>query len=228
MSRPSTHELRPKPRRRSMRRAVWVVLGVLGPACTFDPDDRCGPNQVAWITDERCVCAEGTAYTEAGCVPCGEHEVATQAGCACETGYGRPTPTDSCSPLPEGIGLECSTDAQCVDPAYPHCQASVGGTGYCTTQNCSEGAACNGGYSCNAVGSPTFCQRPPVAAGRPCATDADCAGTDALFCDTVVSFTCLVRDCLTSAEGCFPGFECCDLTSFGIPAVCLAVGLCQQ
>ena len=220
MNRPLSQGQRPKPRRRSMRRSLWAVLGLIGPACTFDPDDRCGPNQVSWTNEERCVCAEGTAYTAEGCVPCGENEVVSTSGCICDVGYGRPTPTESCQPLPEGIGTDCTTDAQCLNPAYPHCHPSVGGGGYCTTQNCSEASPCSGGYACNTLASPSFCQRPPVGAGQPCAGPADCAGTDALFCDMLFSFTCLVQDCSVSVEGCFTGTMCCG-TGPGGPGVCV-------
>ena len=230
MSRPSTHQQRPNPRRRWMRRALWAVLGTVSAACTFDPDDRCGPNQVAWGEDEeRCTCADGFAYTEQGCVSCGPNAVATPNGCVCESGFGRLTPEAPCEALPEGFGQACTDDAECPG-FYPHCQPSVGGGGYCTTQNCTDSAACLGGYTCNTLNAPSFCQRPPVGLGQPCASPADCAGTDALWCDLVFSQTCLVQDCLTSVEGCVPGFECCDLTSVGLPgaSLCLPPGSCAQ
>lgn len=229
MSRPSTHHLRPKLRRRWLRRALWAVLGILCAACTFDPDDRCGPNEVAWTGGERCVCAEGFAYTDQGCISCGPNAVATANGCACEQGYGRLTPEAPCEALPEGFGASCASDAEC--PAfYPHCQPSVGGGGYCTTQGCADATQCLGGYFCNIQNVPSFCQRPPLGAGRSCASNDDCAGTDALFCDLVFSQTCLVDNCLGSVEGCVGGLACCDLTSVGLPgaSLCLAPENCAQ
>jgi hypothetical protein len=204
-----------------------TLLGLLSQGCVLDQDDPCGPNQVPWTGKERCVCAEGTAYTPAGCVACGEHEVSSPAGCVCEAGFARSVATQPCAPIPEGIGTPCSSDAECLNPGYPHCETPSTG-GYCTSLGCVDSSGCNGGYACNTAASPPYCQRPPSGAGLSCTTDADCAGKEATFCDTFVTGTCLVRDCTLEPDSCFTGSECCDLSGFGLPALCIAAGACQE
>jgi hypothetical protein len=214
---------------RRRRRALWAVLGMLSPGCVLDTDDRCGPNQVSWEGDERCVCAEGTAYTPAGCVPCGANEVASAAGCVCAMGYGRSVPTDACAPIPEGIGTPCTSNLECLNPSFPSCQISPAGDGYCTTVGCAAPADCSGGYACELAATPTYCRRPPSGAGRTCTSDADCAGAEATYCDLFVSRTCLVQACTVEPDSCFTGSECCDLTPVGLPiTLCIPPGACIQ
>ncbi len=211
------------------RRTLWAVLGLMSPGCVLDTDDRCGPNQVSWEGNERCVCAEGTAYTPTGCVPCGANEVASPAGCVCETGYGRSVPTDACAPIPEGIGTPCTDSSSCLNPVFPHCQISPVGDGYCTTTGCTTAADCTGGYACNLLAAQPYCQRPPSGAGLTCSAEADCAGNEATYCDLFVSMTCLVQGCSLQPDSCFPGSECCDLSNFGLPiTLCIPPGQCQQ
>lgn len=78
---------------------MWSSALVLPLACVVDPDNRCGENQRIWGNEVRCVCAEGYAYTAGGCVPCGEHAVASMSGCICEEGYARPAPGATCQPI---------------------------------------------------------------------------------------------------------------------------------
>ena len=61
---------------------------------------------------------------------------------------------------------------------------------------------------------------------RPCASDADCAGFEATFCDIFVTGTCLVRGCSVAPNSCSVGRECCDLSAFGLPTLCIGVGTC--
>jgi hypothetical protein len=65
--------------KRLLRRLLSVWLVVVG--CTYDPDNRCSPGQVVY--DTYCVCADGSAWTPAGCVVCAEDEVAGPDGCEC-------------------------------------------------------------------------------------------------------------------------------------------------
>jgi hypothetical protein len=67
---------------------------------------------------------------------------------------------------------------------------------------------------------------PPEGAGRPCTRAEDCAGSEALFCDTVMSQSCLVQDCNLDPDNCHPGMECCDV-GFGLPPICIPNGACQ-
>ena len=69
-----------------------------------------------------------------------------------------------------------------------------GGAGYCTNVGCAANE-CMGGYACDTVAMPTYCARPPDGAGKSCASDADCAGTEATWCDIYQSHVCYVQGC---------------------------------
>lgn len=240
-------------RRRMLR---WLMPGLLVPGCVLDTEDRCGPNQVLWTNDQRCICAEGTAFTATGCVPCGENEVGTAAGCVCADGYARASATEACTQCGEnasatptgcvcdagfsrsspgescmaiasgGSGSPCTSEPDCTNPDYPYCQIGITGDGYCTSAGCATDADCADGFSCVTSSSPSVCRLPPEGAGVPCATPTECAGTEALFCDTFVSHTCLVQDCSLAPNDCFPGMECCNVGA-GIPLICIPAGSCQ-
>ncbi len=215
------------PSRRRRRKAPWIALFVVAAGCVLDPDDRCGPNQVIWGDDQRCVCAAGTAYTPEGCVPCAENEVSSPAGCVCAPDYARPAPGAVCERVPDGVGTPCTGDASCLNPAYPHCQVSPLGDGYCTIAGCVTNADCDAGYACT-LATPSYCRRPPVGAGKPCSAPADCAGTEALFCDLIVTQGCLEQDCTKTPDSCFTGTECCDLARYNLPKLCVAQGQCME
>ena len=197
MNSPLVDTWQAKRRGRRRRTTLWVALALMSPGCVLDTDARCGPNQVSWEGNERCVCAEGTAYTPTGCVP-----------------------------IPAGIGTPCVDTSECSNPAFPHCQISPAGDGYCTTVGCTGPADCSGGYACNTLAAPAYCQRPPSGAGMTCAADSDCAGKEASFCDVVVSRTCLVRDCTVEPNSCFSGSECCVIQGPVPLALCIPEGFC--
>lgn len=63
----------------------------------------------------------------------------------------------------------------------------------------------------------------PEGLGMSCREDADCAGTEAEYCDTLVTMGCLVVGCTLGGSDCPTGYECQDLSGFGGPAeVCVA------
>ncbi len=209
---------------------VAVALGTfaaLAPvACTFDSSDRCGPNEVIYGNNERCVCVEGAAYTPAGCVMCGENEVPGSTGCVCAPGYSRSAEGSPCEAASAALGAECSTSMPCSDETYAHCEMSSAGDGYCTSTGCSDGD-CSGGYACDTSVSPSVCRRPPTGMGQSCSSAADCAGTDATYCDTFMTHTCIVEGCTLSPNDCFIGFDCCNLSQFGVPEpICVPTGAC--
>jgi len=208
--------------RKKRRKAPWIVLGFIASGCVLDTDDLCGPNQVIWGDDQVCVCDTGYAYTPEGCVACLANEVASPAGCVCAAGFGRPSPTEACEALPAGVGVLCAVDADCLDATYSHCQISPIGEGYCTSQNCANDAACEGGYQCDLGATPSYCRRKPVGAGKTCTGPADCAGTEAPFCDLIVTGTCLEQDCNKAPDSCFTGSKCCDLAALSLPKLCIA------
>jgi hypothetical protein len=180
--------------------------------------------------NELCVCDENSAYVEElGCVPCGEHEIPGASGCECAPGYQRSGPAASCEALPAGQGVACNeTDMPCTDAEYGVCQMVDATHGYCTSTGCSSSDDCEGDYACDTAVSPAVCIRPPVGQGQSCASAEDCAGTEATYCDTFVNQACLVQGCSLDPDDCFPGWECCDLSAFGVAEpICIPEGDCQ-
>jgi hypothetical protein len=205
----------------------WGIIVATPLACTYDPDDRCGPNAEVYGDGLRCVCVAGAALTPTGCVMCGPNEEAGATACQCVPGYSRPAGDGACEEDPmTGQGLACDDATPCADPLAVHCEADASGSGYCTTTDCTE-TPCSGDYACDESASPSVCLRPPIGQGLSCSSAADCAGTEATFCDTVESQTCLVRGCSVSPNDCFIGWSCCDLSSLGLAeTLCVPEGAC--
>lgn len=223
-------------------------------SCVYDSGDRCGPHQ-KFTSDGTCVCESGYTATETACVTCGVNEVMGAAGCVCAAGYGRSVATDPCAacganavtnasgacecatgyvntgsgcePLSAGLGVACSeATSPCTDVTYSVCHSTSGAQGYCTKAGCTS-ADCTGGYACDTSGATSYCRRPPLGAGTSCTSNADCASGEATYCDTYSSHVCMVQGCTLSPNSCFPGTECCDLSTYGVPQpLCVPQGAC--
>jgi hypothetical protein len=216
----------PRRRRgRGVRLGALVFTGALFLGCLYDADDRCSPG-TALIDGIVCVCAEGSVLTDEGCVACGENEVAASGACVCASGFSRASEGAPCAAGPSTLGVACDTaSAPCTDATYDVCHVTSGTAGYCT-EGCASSADCEGGFACDVAATPPYCRRPPTGAGQTCATDADCAGTEATLCESRMSHQCVVV-CDPAASECFPGMKCCDFTMFGAPApFCLPDGSC--
>ena len=203
---------------------------------------------------ERCVCVANAAYTPTGCVLCGDNETPGATGCVCAVGFVRnaqnacealvcgenevPGATacecaggyirnaqGACELMPAGQGSLCSTTMPCTDATFNHCATSANGMGYCTTTGCTGNTECTNGYACDMSGTPSYCKRPPVGAGMSCTSSADCAGTEATFCDTFVQHACIVEGCTVSPNSCFSGTECCAIPGIPMP-ICIPAGAC--
>lgn len=204
------------------------LLGALIHGCLYDSDDPCSPGQVI-LDDAVCVCADGSALTDRGCIPCGENEVAGSGACVCAAGFSRTSEGAPCAAEPSLLGLACDTEsAPCSDATYSLCHVSdgAGSAGYCT-EACASSEDCDGSYACDTTTSSPYCRRPPTGTGLACATDADCAGNEASLCESFMLHACVVANCSPTAQDCFPGTKCCDFTAFGAPApFCLPDGAC--
>jgi len=196
-------------------------------ACVYDADDRCDQNQTLW-DGKRCVCVEGAALTESGCVMCGANERAAGTTCECIEGYSRPAPGSACEPKPAGLGDACDTaSTPCTNASYSECHVVSGTTGYCTNTGCSATSGCSGGYACDTSSTPPFCRRPPLGQGAACDSAQDCAAYEATYCESFQTHQCLVEHCSTSPDNCFSGYQCCDLTSLGLNnTLCVPAGAC--
>jgi hypothetical protein len=219
----------------SLRRfsAASLLLGFvsLGGAasCLYDSSNRCDSGQRFDPGAGLCVCAGNTVAGDHGCVACGDHQIAANDACTCDADAGYTMVGAACQLSPEGLGAACQADADCTTAPYSTCQVDSG-TGYCTNTACATNDDCTGGYACNTTSTPTFCQQPPTGQGMSCASDADCAGTDATYCETFTAHTCFVQGCSLTTNDCFSGYSCCDLgpLSGGLinKQICVMAGTC--
>ena len=193
---------------------VWLsaLLSVALSACVYDGDHRCGPHQQI-LDNDRCGCDDGYVPGTAGCVPCGDNEVASNGECLCVEGYARPATDAACDPIPDALGVACDTDsAPCPAGKYSLCQVTDETSGYCTN-TCSEATDCDGGYRCHEDGAESYCRRPPVGYLDACESDADCQG-EATFCETIRTHQCLVPCSAGNTGVCFEGEVCCNFSLF--------------
>ena len=215
---------------RRHRGPLLSLAAVLAAAasCVYDANNRCDENEMLSADGRQCICVPGSAMTAHGCTLCGANEVPGNGMCDCAPGFSRPMPGAACAQAPVALGMACDTQsAPCTDATYSTCHVTGGTAGYCTNTGCATSADCSGGYACETSATPAFCRRPPMGAGMPCQSPADCAGTEATFCDLAVTHTCLVQGCSLTADDCFQGTQCCDLSGFGVAQpICVQSGTC--
>ena len=213
--------------------AAGVLLGLLGlglSSCLYDSGDRCDPGQNYHADSGVCVCAGNTVAGERGCVECGENQVAKDDVCACVEGYKLNGAT--CEFVPLALGKACDDDSGCTDARYSACHAPDAKPGYCTNTGCTTTDDCQGGYACNTSTTPSFCQQPPSGQGDHCASEQECSGKDASYCEVFKTKQCYVQGCAVGGDDCFAGYECCDLAALsnGIinKQICVKAGTCGQ
>jgi len=207
-----------------MSRISGVLLGLtlLGGAssCLYDSADRCDPNQRFDEPTGICVCTGNTITGDHGCTPCGENQVAMNDSCVCADGY--EMAGGVCAIAPKGLGAACDpAGVACADATYSQCRVDKT-DGYCTN-SCSTTADCSSGYACDTAASPSTCKRPPIGQGMTCASDKDCAGGEALHCETISGHVCLQSACTASSD-CFIGYSCCPLKSLVGTNLCVPKG----
>jgi hypothetical protein len=215
--------------RESARRPwlAWAGLAlVLASGCLYDSGSRSDRSQRFDPDSGVCVCKDNTIAGDHGCVACAEHELAQGGSCVCDTGYSRPPAGGPCAVIPQNLGAHCDPAAPSCDASYPTCHALAASDGYCTSSGCATNDDCTGGYACDTSVSPSYCQRPPTGVGQSCASSADCASYEASYCETLQSHVCLVQGCSKSPDDCFSGNQCCDLSGFGLPFLCVPTGTC--
>ena len=197
------------------------VLALLLAGCLYDADHPCGAHQ-RYTDQATCVCDDETVVVGTACQPCPDGEVIAAGACTCPGELVRDV-TGNCAVPPSGQGVTCSPTEVCATAADPVCAAAD----YCT-RDCATTADCAGGYACDLAAPTPYCERPPSGLETPCTSQADCMGFDASYCETLQAHVCLVAGCVVGdAEGCFPGWTCCDLSSFGFTTtLCVPDGQC--
>jgi hypothetical protein len=211
---------------RGLRYFLFPLLGVTFSAggCLFDPDERCDGNEV-FANGDRCVCREGHVRVDGACVPCGENERIVGGACECEAGLVRGS-DGTCEELGT-LGRDCDTESEpCEDASAGYCRPVDGTRGYCTIANCTTSEDCPGRFECDTAADPSYCKKPPSGLGEPCTEAGHCAGFEASYCEQLQSNLCLVPDCAPGGDDCFLGWSCCDLTSVGLPTLCVTEGTC--
>lgn len=203
----------------------WLLLSAssLALAACLLNDKRCDANQVALPGDLTvCECAEGTVRDPRGygCKPCGDNEEVIRNQCACKSGFARNKTSGLCEE--SLLGAACDATHACLD-SYPLC-ATDRGPGYCTTQGCATSKDCAEGWACQQATPMNYCSRPPSGQGIPCTSGGgQCDGKEAAYCEAVESQTCLVPNCASGENKCFPDYICCDITMVvpDIPSLCV-------
>lgn len=177
-----------------------LSLGLLGIGCLVDSERPCG-DELVENDAGACVCPNEQVPGASGCMRCGEHERVAGGQCVCDDGYSRASATARCEPV---------TD----EPS-------------CTGGGCAVEGECESSAEC---ASPMLCDRyetgecvdPPEGLGQSCTSDADCAGTDATYCELYSSLTCVIQGCKEAGGRCPGDMQCCD---FAILTRSLCVGI---
>ena len=90
---------------------------------------------------------------------------------------------------------------------------------------CTENADCPDNDYCDFTLALPVCVPPATGEDVSCDSPADCAGFEADYCESMVSFTCLVDKCSPEANNCSKDHICCDFSSYGLPSLCVARAL---
>jgi len=201
---------------------MGLALGVTLASCLVD-EGRCGAHQ-EHNGIGNCVCERGYVLgDDLQCRPCGEHQRSVGDRCLCEVGYAFDAQQNCVAQAP-GSGQRCARDEDC--PAnVPVCHDDGKGDPYCTVRGCASSADCPGGYGCDMDEAPALCVRPPSGQAMACTSSADCAGLEASYCEAYSAHVCLVPGCKQDAD-CFPGWGCCDLSSYMLGSLCVPEGTC--
>lgn len=202
-----------------------MLAGLVGSACVYDPDDRCGEHQVL-IESDRCACEPGFVPGDRGCVPCAENEDELNGACVCVAGFARPAEGAACEPIPDSLGDACDTATDpCPEGPFELCHATDGTAGYCTGE-CAAQEDCVGGYRCQEGEGAGYCRRPPLGLGEKCENDDDCAGGEATYCELLQTKTCVVPCSAGNTGACFVGEVCCDFAVF--EPICVPAAACAS
>lgn len=208
----------------------WLTLGgsisflaLMGASCAYDKNERCGDDLEFDKDNEYCVCPAGTLYTPTGCIECGENELLQGAECVCKEGYTRGT-NDVCQ---EDMGSGGATSTSTTNTTG---ESGAGGEGTSTDggsttgsePDCTVNDDCEAGEICDAGAC-----RAPTGFGAACTVPEDCADSESTFCDSI-QMKCTVQDCTVAPDSCPAGYDCCDLSAFAFPVMCIPAGACTQ
>jgi hypothetical protein len=192
-----------------------LILMVAAGGCVYDANNLCGPNMKYDTALEACSCADNAIVDGLGCRPCPADEVVVAGSCGCAPGSAK-NAGDVCERI-SGLGDACESASDCTNPSFAYCAPGVAGS--TCTSSCTDDSGCGDAYTCATWEAQPYC-REFVGLGATCTSQADCAGTDATFCDTYQSHTCLVAGCSLDNGACPRGTMCCDFSQYGFGTLC--------
>lgn len=190
-----------------------VIAATTG--CIYDSSDRCGAYMTYDTARAACRCDDNAVIDGLGCKPCAADEVVFAGACGCAPGSAK-NAQDVCERI-AGLGDPCTSATDCTNPAFAYCAP---GTATCTS-TCADNSGCGDAYTCATWEAQPYC-RQFVGLGQSCASSADCAGTDAAFCDIYQTHTCIVAGCSLATDDCPRGTMCCDFSQYGLGTLCAA------
>jgi hypothetical protein len=196
-----------------MKALLLVIAATSG--CVYDANDRCGENMTYDTTLEACLCTDHAVVSGLGCKLCASDEVVIAGACGCARGSAKNA--DSICERITGLGDSCESASDCTNPAFSYCAPGVAGS--TCTSTCTDDTGCGDAYTCATWEPQPYC-REFVGLGASCTSSADCAGTDAMFCDTYQSHTCIVAGCSLDESECPRGTMCCDFSQYGLGTLC--------
>ncbi|CAN5590540.1 hypothetical protein BH11MYX1_BH11MYX1_16650 [soil metagenome] len=195
-----------------------MILMLTAAGCVYDANSRCGPAMTFDETLSACVCANNAVVDGLGCKPCAADEVAQNGACGCAPGAAKSS-AGVCEHV-AGLGDACAGADDCTSDAYPYCAPATAGVNAATcTSTCETDLDCAPAYTCATWEPHPYC-RTFAGLGTTCASSADCAATDAQFCDVYQSHTCIVSGCSLATSDCPRGSMCCDFSQYGLGTLC--------
>ncbi|MET0344015.1 MAG: hypothetical protein ABW252_23580 [Polyangiales bacterium] len=201
--------------------ATWALVCLaMGTAGCIVNESRCDVNQVRLEgNDGLCACVENAVPSARGygCDLCSDTELARGDRCECKPGFERGASGACERSATSTFRQPCSAAEPCTEP-YPLC-ANVAGDQFCTKPGCTTNADCPTDYVCRSEGDVRFCG-PLTGLGKKCETTGECAGTEAVYCETLQAKVCLSQGC-TSTSACPSGWSCCDLARFIQTSLCV-------
>lgn len=196
----------------------YVLLAAALGGCLYDASERCGPAMTFDPVLAACVCDSDAVTTGLGCVPCAPDEIVVNGACSCPAGATKND--DNVCEHVAGLGDPCVDGTSCTSDVYAVCAPATAGTAASTcTSACTSNADCGGAYTCATWEPVPYC-RPYAGLGKSCGSSADCAGTDAPYCETYQIHSCIVAGCSLETDNCPRDSTCCDFSVYGLGTLC--------
>jgi hypothetical protein len=196
----------------------WLAYASAGLTlgCLVDLDAPCGEGFVP-NGSGGCTCLPDSVVVAGQCTPCDAHSHPSGQSCVCDRGFEQVGGRGACV-------AEADPPAQSLDASTPGADSAPP-----LSNTCSASIECSAGQLCDVHGSKT-CVASPDGLGISCKASADCAATEATYCDTFSTHTCQLQGCKDQAGVCAGDLTCCDYailgTSLCVPPESLQAGEC--